>query len=116
MPDVPAAKTGTAPSKNTSNQTALDRLAEESFAVHMKYGGEFIDENPITGRPGEFHLTSTGRKDKATTLQSGKSATNTPTPNTKAPEDGKKDGKSPKTPTMSKPKRRKSKIGGAPGT
>ena len=30
--------------------------------VHMRFGGEYIDKNPITGRPGEFHLSSTGRK------------------------------------------------------
>jgi mediator of RNA polymerase II transcription subunit 6 len=100
-----------------ANKAALDRLAEESFTIHMKYGGEFIDENPITGRPGEFHLSSTGRKEKpAPQTGKGLSGLAAPTINTKLADDGKKDAKaekSPKTPTIPKPKRRKSKIGSA---
>lgn len=98
-------------------EMSLERSAEESFWVHMKHGGEYLDENPITGRPGEFHLSSTGRKpamapqaDKAPT---GISAmTGPPRLNTKL--DDKKDGKTEKTPrsAMPKPKRKKSKLGG----
>ena len=65
MPD--ASKAGsTAPSQTTSapkrDEMALERAAEEAFMMHMRFGGEYIDKNPITGRPGEFHLSSTGRK------------------------------------------------------
>lgn len=127
MPDAAAAKTSattttTSPSlqkkKAASASSTLDRLAEESFAIHMKHGSEFVDENPITGRPGEFHLSSTGRKDKASTTTAGGAQTGkagaaaAPALNTKVGEDPKKGGKSPKTPTMPKPKRRKSKIAG----
>jgi len=91
------------------------RLAEESFAIHMRYGGEYMDENPITGKPGDFHLSSTGRKDKAAMPQPGPSSI---LPNTKAPpgsnplaRDEKSD-KGAKVGTMpAKPKRRKSKGG-----
>ncbi|CAK7271982.1 Mediator of RNA polymerase II transcription subunit 6 [Sporothrix epigloea] len=39
------------------------RVAEESYAIHIKYGGEYMDEQPISGRPGDFHiaLASGGR-------------------------------------------------------
>lgn len=49
----------------TSTKTELDsRLAEESFAIHSAFGGDYMDELPITGKPGDFHYASTGRKDK----------------------------------------------------
>lgn len=35
---------------------------EEALHTHERYGTEYMDENPITGKPGDFHLTSTGRK------------------------------------------------------
>ncbi|OLN85045.1 Mediator of RNA polymerase II transcription subunit 6 [Colletotrichum chlorophyti] len=101
--------------KKDATATALDRLAEESFAIHMRHGGDYFDENPITGRPGDFHFASTGRKDKIApppppTQQQAKKK---PAVNTKTGDEVKKDGKgekSPKTPTMPKPKRKKSKI------
>ncbi|ROT42131.1 MED6-domain-containing protein [Sodiomyces alkalinus F11] len=114
---------GTSPFATKRDRTALDRLAEESFAIHMRHGGDYIDENPITGRPGEFHLSSTGRKDKtaaaappppaATTQQPPK-----PTLLTKIAEETKKEAKqdkSPKTPGAPKPKRKKSKMSSAAG-
>ncbi|KAF7561238.1 hypothetical protein G7046_g2901 [Stylonectria norvegica] len=53
----PAATTG-----KKNDELALERLAEELFVLHMKYSGNYITENPITGRSGEFHLSSTGHK------------------------------------------------------
>ncbi|KAM0324141.1 hypothetical protein ACHAQA_008333 [Verticillium albo-atrum] len=113
------------PFANKTTKSALDRLAEESFAIHLRHGGDYIDQNPITGRPGEFHLSSTGRKDKAAPLQPpAPAAVSTPAKppalNTKIAEEVKKEGKaerSPKTPGVPKPKRKKSKIasGGASG-
>lgn len=50
--------------KDTSLEAELQRLAEESFFRHLKYGGDYIDEKPITGQPGNFHVAS-GRKEKA---------------------------------------------------
>lgn len=114
MPDGGVGK-ASAPASQKNDQVSLDRLAEESFMVHMRYGGEYIDENPITGRPGEFHLSSTGRKvvpPPQLSKQEGiGSISGPPTINTKL--DDKKDSKPDKTPksaTMPKPKRRKSKM------
>lgn len=114
-----ATKTAPIPATNTqkSDELSLARLAEETFMIHMKYGGEYIDENPITGRPGEFHLSSTGRKvvppPQLAKEQGGIGSVAGPTINTKV--DDKKDEKSPKTPksaTGPKPKRKKTKTGG----
>ncbi|KAK2590389.1 Mediator of RNA polymerase II transcription subunit 6 [Conoideocrella luteorostrata] len=99
------------------DELSLERSAEESFMIYMRHGGEYIDENPITGRPGEFHLSSTGRK--AVPLpkkgpEAGIGAMNGPTINTKL--DVKKDTKSPKTPksaTTPKLKRKKSRMSAA---
>ncbi|GKT40772.1 mediator of RNA polymerase II transcription subunit 6 [Colletotrichum spaethianum] len=110
-----AAKSAIA-AKKDSTKNALDRLAEESFSIHMRHGGDYFDENPITGRPGDFHFASTGRKDKiAPPPPPTTQAQQPPKPvvNTKLAEEAKKDGKeskSPKTPTVPKPKRKKSKI------
>lgn len=99
-------------------ELSLERSAEESFWIHMKHGGEYLDENPITGRPGEFHLSSTGRKPamapQANKAPTGISAMTGPAkPSTKS--DDKKDGKSEKGPrsTIPKPKRKKSKLSGS---
>ena len=48
----------------TANASLDERLVLESLRIHERYGGEYMDENPITGKPGEFHLSSTGRKEK----------------------------------------------------
>ncbi|OAA67676.1 Mediator complex, subunit Med6 [Cordyceps fumosorosea ARSEF 2679] len=107
---------------------SLERVAEEAFWVHMRYGGEYIDENPITGRPGDFHLSSTGRKPVTAPRSvaagqlgpAGISAmTGPPVRGGKA--DDKKDGgvasaaakgdKAARS-AMPKPKRKKSKLGG----
>ncbi|KKA27049.1 hypothetical protein TD95_002472 [Thielaviopsis punctulata] len=46
---------------DANEERMLQRLAEESMMLHMRYGNNYIDENPITGEPGKFHLSSTGR-------------------------------------------------------
>lgn len=120
---APAANTAgkTASPFARNDQTALDRLAEESFHIHMRYGGDYIDENPITGRPGEFHLSSTGRKDKLAPPAPPPAAAPKPVApplNTKLADEIKREGKpdkSPRTPGAPKPKRRKSKMGGNSG-
>ncbi|RDA92337.1 hypothetical protein CP533_4384 [Ophiocordyceps camponoti-saundersi (nom. inval.)] len=118
-PDTPAkvtATTATAPQK--TDELSLERASEEAFLTHMRHGGEYIDENPITGRPGEFHLSSTGRKavpPPKINSSSAMGAMNGPTLDTKVEE--KKDvktEKSPKSPNMPKPKRRKSKMSNGP--
>ncbi|KAI0470883.1 MED6 mediator sub complex component-domain-containing protein [Xylariaceae sp. FL0804] len=111
----------------TTEESALQRLAEQSFVVHMQHGGDYMDENPITGRPGEFHLSSTGRRDKLqipglTALDTSLKGPPTPEPGSGGAggagggsgsgsgnkKDGKAGEKTPKTPTgSSKSKRRK---------
>ncbi|KAG6010783.1 hypothetical protein E4U21_004171 [Claviceps maximensis] len=105
------------PQKN--DESHLERSAEEAFLTHMRYGGEYIDENPITGRPGEFHLSSTGRKavppPPKKTLETGIGAMNGPAMNAKV-DAGKKEAKGPKTPksaTTPRVKRKKSKMSAA---
>ncbi|TVY55160.1 Mediator of RNA polymerase II transcription subunit 6 [Lachnellula cervina] len=113
-----------APLPSTNNSTFLSsRLLEESLNITLKYGEEYMDENPITGEPGAFHLTTTGRveKDKLAVPVVSKggigSKTGTPAPPSSLKTTGievKKEGlKGEKTPTKSPgvkgPKRRKSK-------
>lgn len=129
-PTTTTAAAGTAKPKDTSLDAELQRLAEESFFRHLKHGGDYIDEKPITGQPGNFHVAS-GRKEKTATPASGKP---TPTPPVLPKVDGgigglgmggvtgksgkeKKEGKTEKSPrpgNAAKPKRRKSKHGSTP--
>ncbi|KOS18792.1 Mediator of RNA polymerase II transcription subunit 6 [Escovopsis weberi] len=119
------------PSTTKSTELSLEKAAQEALLIHMRYGGEYADENPITGRPGEFHLSSTGRKaalplSLPAPAPSGIGAMNGPPPggpgrptvNTKL--DDKKDGKdkTPKSATVQKPRRRKSRMStsGTPAT
>ncbi|KAG5973588.1 hypothetical protein E4U55_000392 [Claviceps digitariae] len=102
-----------------NDESHLERAAEEAFLMHMRYGGEYIDENPITGRPGEFHLSSTGRKAvpllPKKTPETGIGAMNGPAVNAKA-ETGKKEAKGPKTPksaTTPRVKKKKTKMSAA---
>ncbi|KAK7750571.1 Mediator of RNA polymerase II transcription subunit 6 [Diatrype stigma] len=116
--------------KMTAAAEALDpRVVEQSFRLHMQFGGEYMDENPITGKPGDFHLSSTGRKPEVSRLRippasSGAAAGATrsfggadaSSSNKVKDEKGTGTPKTPKTPTggsglPSKPRRRKSKQG-----
>ncbi|EMR70305.1 putative mediator of rna polymerase ii transcription subunit 6 protein [Eutypa lata UCREL1] len=117
--------------KTTTTTTPLDgRLVERSFAIHMQFGGEYMDENPITGKPGEFHLSSTGRKPEvgrlrippagAASSSSARSFGGGAGADAKVKDEKNGGGggtgtpKTPKTPTgglPSKPRRRKSKQG-----
>jgi mediator of RNA polymerase II transcription subunit 6 len=99
---------------------------EETLNITLKYGDEYMDENPITGHPGEFHLSSTGRKEAgklAVPAAGAKGPLSTATKATPAPptlktdippaRKGSKSKESPKTPGAGgppKPKRRKSKA------
>jgi len=116
-------KKAPAPTNANASNYLESRLLDESVNITLKYGEEYMDENPITGQPGEFHLSTTGRKEKdklmvpvpvkgpAATPISKLSAAPTPTPlKTDIPpaRKGSKAEKSPRTPGMPKPKRRKS--------
>jgi len=116
----------------SSNVTYLEaRQLEESLVRSLNYDDEYMDDYPVTGQPGDFHLATKSRVEKAKALPAvpavsgplsaptGKSGAPT-LPNLKTDLPAKKDGKngkSPKTPAtaggLSKPKRRKSKALGA---
>lgn len=103
------------------------RLLEESFNLSMRYGDEYMDENPITGQPGAFNLTSTGRKAKdnlaISTQKAASQDQNTAgvSPTGEKPSEvppirkGSKLDKTPKTPGLPKPKRKKSKVPNSAG-
>lgn len=101
------------------------KLAEDSFAIHEAFGGEYMDEIPITGIPGNFHFSSTGRNDKlavpAPQVQQAPQEPQAPPlvrPPALAPlntvqaaEVAAKDAKKTKSPKPGSARRRKSKIG-----
>ncbi|KAE8446631.1 hypothetical protein EG329_011824 [Mollisiaceae sp. DMI_Dod_QoI] len=108
---------------NSSNYLTT-RVLEDALNISLKYGDEYMDEIPITGQPGEFHLKSTGRKDASKLMvpapgkglqMPGKAPPAPPSLKTDIPSErkGSRSEKSPKTPGMPKPKRRKSKALGA---
>ncbi|CAK7564812.1 MAG: Mediator of RNA polymerase II transcription subunit 6 [Sporothrix epigloea] len=98
------------------------RVAEESYAIHMKYGSEYMDEQPISGRPGDFHiaLASGGRSavggsagsaiGKGTAgADSGKEGSSGKTTAVGGKDATGKDGKKSGVATPGKPKRKKSR-------
>lgn len=108
-----------------------NRVLEETINVSLRYGDEYMDEIPITGQPGDFHLSSTGRMEKDRLMVPvpakgplhvpNKPTSSVPKPaplktNLQAERKGSKAEKSPKTPGLSKPtgsaklKRKKSKA------
>ena len=119
--------TKVAPGGSTSSYLD-DRLLEESFNLSMRYGDEYMDENPITGQPGAFNLTSTGRgKDNVPVslqkkaLENQAKAAAGPTAEPEKPEvvpPTRKGSKSDKASASGKPKikRKKSKISTTPST
>jgi mediator of RNA polymerase II transcription subunit 6 len=110
-----------------SNNQLNSRLLEETLNITLKYGDEYMDEIPITGQPGEFHLSSTGRKTEnlMVPVAAPKGPLAAPTPKPAPPalktdiepaaRKGSKSEKSPRTPGMPKLKRRKSKVTGSGG-
>jgi mediator of RNA polymerase II transcription subunit 6 len=130
LPDALPGPKKAPPAAYTNASNYLDiKLLEESLNITLKYGDEYMDENPITGQPGDFHLSTTGRKEKdklmvpasakapAPTTSAKPSAPPTPLKTDIPPaRKGSKAEKSPRTPGMPKPKRRKSsKAQGAGG-
>ncbi|KAI1342075.1 MED6 mediator sub complex component-domain-containing protein [Xylariaceae sp. FL0016] len=113
LPESQANKDGGETKKTTQSDLA-SRLASNSWMIHEMYGGEYMDENPITGKPGEFHLSSTGRKDMLLQIPALDTSLKSPLSPGLNKKDGKGD-KTPKTPTgVSKAKRKKSKSGQTP--
>ncbi|KAI9736857.1 MAG: Mediator of RNA polymerase II transcription subunit 6 [Claussenomyces sp. TS43310] len=124
MPDSVSGIKKTLPASASHSTYLSSRLLDESFKMSLQYGEEYMDENPITGQPGDFHLSTSGRKgrDKLTvpapvkgSLQTQSKRTASPALEIKGPEvppsrKGSRGDKSPKTPGIPKPKRRKSKV------
>ncbi|KAK3325602.1 MED6 mediator sub complex component-domain-containing protein [Apodospora peruviana] len=128
-----SATTTTNPTSSTKQSAGASTESKilESLFIHEQFGNEFMDENPITGKPGEFHLSSTGRKDinkppnlplvkGAVVVKDTPAAPGLPVLNTKvgdaatANKQNGKETKSPRTPGLTKPKRRKSKMAVTP--
>ncbi|ESZ97800.1 hypothetical protein SBOR_1809 [Sclerotinia borealis F-4128] len=121
MPDSLATEAKN-PSVSTSTNVLAHHLLEETLNITLKYGDEYMDENPITGTPGDFHFSTTGRKEKERLMVpptskpagfglSGKPAAPTPLKTDLGiQKKGSKGEKSPRTPGTGKPKRRKSKV------
>jgi len=123
LDSITSGKKATHPGTSTSTYLG-SRLLAESLEMSIRYGDEYMDENPITGQPGDFHLSTTGRKDRNKLMVPGPNkgplssqpkTSVPPTPDAKAGEvppvrKGSKGDKSPKTPGGSKVKRRKSKA------
>lgn len=124
MPDSLAAqKSGTT---SSANPHLSHRLLDESLRISARYDDEYMDEYPITGQPGDFHLSTKSRVEasrlavppimKGPLTAVAKSAA-LPSPLTTDIPPARKDsksGKSPKTPGTAggapKLKRRKSKA------
>lgn len=51
--------TGTKPMAKTNTTDA--RTLFDSFALSLRYGHEFMDENPLKGEPGSFHFSATSQ-------------------------------------------------------
>ncbi|KAI9813794.1 MAG: Mediator of RNA polymerase II transcription subunit 6 [Pycnora praestabilis] len=107
----------------------LELLAlERSFGLSLRYGNDYMDENPLVGEPGAFHFKSTHGHAQAPSQSQSKpppvvKTSSPPTPQPKpspSPTNGRKGSKfidkSPTTPGgLPKPKRRKSKAVGTVG-
>ncbi|CAK7216296.1 Mediator of RNA polymerase II transcription subunit 6 [Sporothrix bragantina] len=110
-------------SEDDDDDAFLDpRVAEESYAIHMMYGGEYMDEQPITGRPGEFHIALAGGGRSAVGgaagaangkgpagVDSGKEGSSGKATPVGGKDGSGKDGKKSGASTPGKPKRKKSK-------
>ncbi len=57
---TPQPDSSTKPTPTTNLPSS--RLLEEALGLHHQFGEHNLDENPITGKPGDFQLSSTGRK------------------------------------------------------
>lgn len=120
MPDSQQSSKKPDASTQTDEQLSNQMLAD-TINISLKYGDEYMDENLVTGQPGAFHLSKSGKKDQekgklAAPVIAKPAATPKPAPlavKTDVPppliRKGSKVEKSPKTPGAPKPKRRKSK-------
>ncbi|KAK4155491.1 MED6 mediator sub complex component-domain-containing protein [Chaetomidium leptoderma] len=52
----------TAAGSSTNQNQPSSRLLEEALGIHHQFADHSMNANPITGKPGDFQLSSTGRK------------------------------------------------------
>lgn len=104
-------------SSANADTLVMTRLLEDSINTYHRYGDEYMDENPITGEPDAFHLSSTGRKEKEkiNTSESIKGPLQLTSPTSLKTEvlsnsKERKGEKSSKLSSTGKPKRKKSKA------
>ncbi|KAI9762835.1 MAG: Mediator of RNA polymerase II transcription subunit 6 [Chaenotheca gracillima] len=122
------------PHLNSAATNMLEaRSISESLAMSLRYGGEYMDENPLTGEPGSFVLSSSqqhlqhlrapvsGSSKPATTVTPQAQGQGSPTASAKKGSKAASGSTSPITaaaaapapaPAPPKPKRRKSKAAG----
>ncbi|KAI9772850.1 MAG: Mediator of RNA polymerase II transcription subunit 6 [Geoglossum simile] len=119
--DLRSAKTMVSSSASKPESSYGDELAlAESFHLSLRHSSEYMDENPLVGEPGAFHLSSTHAhaqaQSQAAQSKASLPATSAPTAISTSPATGRKGSrgggeKSPISPTVpGKPKRRKSKA------
>jgi mediator of RNA polymerase II transcription subunit 6 len=110
------------PKKALTTSKNLHSVMNESLGISERYDEEYMDDYPVTGQPGNFHLATKGRVE-ANKLMVPPAVTRGPltVPAKPAPlktdippaRKDSKSGKSPKTPGTAgipKPKRKKSKA------
>ena len=101
-------------------------LLAESWSLSLRYGNEYMDENPLVGEPGSFIMSKTREPLPTSSLKirtsipikpAESAETKIPTPFTSGRKGSKGNDKSPISPgTKDKKAKRKSKVTGAGGT
>ena len=134
--DVAPGAAGPNPTSSTTNLVDTQTLFE-SFGQFLRYGKEYMDENPLVGEPGSFVFTSSKQHLQAQQDLAAKKAaqqavpklhievkaSSTPEPRpptaqakSDQPTSAKRSKNSDKSSTLGKPKRRKSKAPKSPGS
>jgi len=136
MPDaVQAGITDTATTSTVQTSSTVNiadtQTLFESFGQFLRYGKEYMDENPLVGEPGSFVFTSSKQHLQAQQDLAAKKAaqqaipklqievkSSPPTAQAKPdqPTSAKRSKTSDKNPSLGKPKRRKSKAPKSPGS
>ena len=102
------------------------QLLAESWSLSLRYGSEYMDENPLVGEPGSFIMSKTREPAPTSSLKiqtsipskpADSAETKTPTPFASGRKGSKGNDKSPISPgTKDRKAKRKSKVAGAGGT
>jgi mediator of RNA polymerase II transcription subunit 6 len=111
MPDTQTTSKSQGATTQTDEQISNQLLAD-TINISLRYGDEYMDEAPVTGQPGDFHLSLKARKEPekgklaVPSVNNKASGVNTPEPPTPSKTD---------MPTLSRKGSKVEKsIGGAP--